>query len=312
MARKILKRTVDAINASSFVGKAKSIRDQLSYRIYQAKGASRGREFARHLQKSGLSRVCFTIAFNTPWVIDALTKAWQIYAPGLSLVVVDNSSSDAARKSIERICSARGVPYLGLPNRRERHWSRSHGTALTWVFDNIVRHLRPEFFGYIDHDCFPVAPFDIPARMEGKVVYGLKLPANENFRYKPSKDDPKWHLWGGFCFFRFAAVEGLDLDFGPRMELGLDTGGGNWLPLYSRLAKADISAAVEEPAAVVLAGERSEHHQMFDAAFFHVGGSSYADQKTRHHRTPQHRELLRDYVWETYLGGAQERIASDS
>ncbi|WP_258602356.1 hypothetical protein [Mesorhizobium sp. AR10] len=226
-------------------------------------------------------------------------------------MVIDNSTDDAARQQIENICSARGVPYLGLPNRREPNWSRSHGTALTWVFHNIVRHLRPELFGYIDHDCFPVAPFDIPARMEGKAVYGLVLPATENFRYKPSEDETKWHLWGGFCFFRFAAVEGLNLDFGPRMELGLDTGGGNWLPLYSRLADADVSAALEEPVAVVLAGARGEH-QMLDAAFFHLGGSSYAAQKSRHHRTPQHRELLRDYVWDRFLGGAQDRIANDS
>ena len=110
MARKILKKAVDAINASSFVGKAKSIRDKLSYRIYQAKGASRGREFSRHLQKSGLSRVCFTIAFNTPWVIDALTRAWQIHSPGLSLVVVDNSSSDARESRLN--ASARQEAYL--------------------------------------------------------------------------------------------------------------------------------------------------------------------------------------------------------
>jgi len=311
MRSKILKRTADFINRTAFVGKAKSIRDRLSYLVFQAKGASRGREFSRLLQEAGASSVCFTIAFNTPWVIDALAKAWQLHSPGLSLVVIDNSTDDAARHSIQRICAARGVPYLGLPNRRDRHWSRSHGTALTWVFHNIVRHLRPELFGYIDHDCFPVAPFDIPARMKGKVVYGLKLPATENFRYKPSEDEAKWHLWGGFCFFRFAAVEKLDLDFSPRMELGLDTGGGNWPPLFSHLAETDVSAALEAPVAIVLAGARGEH-QMLDDAFFHLGGSSYAGQQSRHHRTPQHRELLRDYIWDRFLGGAQGRIANDS
>ncbi|WP_258052280.1 hypothetical protein [Mesorhizobium sp. INR15] len=308
---KILKKPIDAISRSPLVGKVKSIRNRLSYLFFQAKGASRGREFSRLLKKSGSSRFCFTIAFNTPWVIDALTKAWQLHPPGLSLVVVDNSSDEAARKFIEHICSVRGVPYFGLPSRRERHWSRSHGTALTWVFHNIVRHLRPELFGFIDHDCFPVAPLDIPARMEGKAVYGLKLAANENYLFKPAENEAGWHLWGGLCFFRFAAVDGMTLDFGPRMELGLDTGGGNWRPLFSRLGAGDIATATAEPVHLVL-GSATGEHELFDGALFHLGGASYAALKTRHQRTAEHRDLLRDYIWNQFLGGVAGRIVDDS
>ncbi|MGT2468243.1 hypothetical protein ACVOMV_31070 [Mesorhizobium atlanticum] len=126
------------------------------------------------MQDAGVSRVCITVAFNVPWVIDALTKAWEMRSPGMTLVVVDNSTKVSAREAIGRICKARGVPYLALPMRVEKHLSRSHGTAITWTFHNIVRHLKPELFGFIDHDCFPVAPFDIPSRLNGRTVYGRR------------------------------------------------------------------------------------------------------------------------------------------
>ena len=187
LAAEMLKKIRDAIGRNRVVGRAKFLRDRLFYRYFRAQGAARAREFAKNLRSSGSSRLCFTIAFNTPWVIDALTKAWQVHPTGMLLVVIDNSSDEAARKSIEDICRHRGVPYFSLPRNRERHWSRSHGTAVNWVFDNIVRKVRPELFGFIDHDCFPITPFDMPGRMQGKKVFGLKFGPTENFRYKASR-----------------------------------------------------------------------------------------------------------------------------
>lgn len=306
----MLKKIRDAIGRNRVVGRAKFLRDRLFYRYFRAQGAARAREFAKNLLSSGSSRLCFTIAFNTPWVIDALTKAWQVHPTGMLLVVIDNSSDEAARKSIEDICRHRGVPYFSLPRNRERHWSRSHGTAVNWVFDNIVRKVRPELFGFIDHDCFPITPFDMPGRMQGKKVFGLKFGPTENFRYKASRNDRQWCLWGGFCFFRFSAVENVAMDFTPRMELGLDTGGGNWLPLYSHLAEEDV-ATVEMSFIPVTFGGTTGEHELFEGAMFHVGGSSYAQlTNTRHHRGAEHRQLLSDYIWDRYLGGVGDRLVS--
>ncbi|MDG4909838.1 hypothetical protein P9228_25965 [Mesorhizobium sp. WSM4898] len=301
---------VDAINKGRFTIAVKAARNRIFYKIFQYRGRVAGRSFAKELQDIGTTRVCFTIAFNTPWVIDALTKAWETYRPGMDLVVIDNSTKDDARAQIARICAIRKVPYFGLPNRREKHWSRSHGTAITWTFHNVVSHLRPELFGFIDHDCFPVFAFSIPDSLAGKAVYGLVVRPTENFIYKSRKDDHQWNLWAGFCFYRFAAVDGLKLNFEPRMDIGLDTGGANWPILYSKLGEASIEVARREQEPIELSGTLGLH-ELLDGAFLHIGGSAYADKDTKYYRSFDHRKNLRNYIWDTYLGGSSGQIADD-
>ena len=203
---------------SLHVRRAKNLRNELVDGYFRSQGREEGRKLADELRQDTCNGLCITIAFNTPWVIDILTAAWRRYATGMILVVVDNSSDSKAREAIKRICEARSVPYLALPRNPERNPNRSHGIALNWAYYNLVRHVRPGIFGYIDHDCFPIAPVDIPARMEDRTVYGR--------RWQTHRLDGAWHLWAGLCFFRFTAVENLELDFKPRIEFGLDTGGG--------------------------------------------------------------------------------------
>jgi hypothetical protein len=307
MGRKI----IDVITRSPAVISAKQIRNRIVYKIFEYRGRYSGRSFAEQLRGAGVSRVCITIAFNTPWVVDALAKAWELHPPGMTLVVLDNSTDAAARETIARICKARGVPYLPLPVRVEKHLSRSHGTAITWAFHNVVRHIRPELFGFIDHDCFPVAPFDLPARLEGKTAYGRRFSAGENHVYKAKPRDRFWNLWAGFCFYRFSDVADRKLNFEPRLDLGLDTGGANWGALYSQLdEKKDVAVATVRESPMAMAGAVG-HHEIIEEAFFHAAGVSYPDRPGYHHRTTEHRKLLRDYVWDTYLGGAAGRVASD-
>ena len=305
-----LKAIVDGVSKSSAVILAKEARNKLFYRIFQFRGRMAGRQFARQLRAAGASRVCITIAFNTPWAIDALTRAWELRPPGMVLVVVDNSTKSEARQAIARICRMRDVPYLGLPMRTEKHWSRSHGTAITWAYDNVIKRLKPELFGFIDHDCFPIVPFDIPSRLEGKTVYGRKASGTENFIYKAKPGDRQWNLWAGFCFYRFSVLAGCKLNFEPRLNLGLDTGGANWALLYSKLDDADVVDAPLEQASLDLGGYESRY-ECIDGAFFHPGGVSYANMPTKHHRSVEHRQMLRNYIWDTYLGGASGQTVTD-
>ena len=152
------KKINQAYRRNKIIYGASRTRDWLKYRYFRLKDAAKGRSFAEGLGTADESFFCFAIAFNTPWVIDALTKGWQQYSSGSILVVVDNSNSPAARQSIEKICKIRGVPYFGLPGNPERHRSRSNGIAMNWIYYNIVRHLKPKAFGFLDHDCLPIAP----------------------------------------------------------------------------------------------------------------------------------------------------------
>ncbi|RWD67877.1 MAG: hypothetical protein EOS37_22330 [Mesorhizobium sp.] len=305
-----LKLIADGLSKNRLVIQLKALRNEFAYKSFECRGRASGRLLAKQLHDAGVSRVCITVAFNVPWVIDALTKAWEMHSPGMTLVVVDNSTKAQARAAIAQICKMRGVLYLALPMRVEKHLSRSHGTAITWAFHNIVRHLKPEFFGFIDHDCFPVVPFDIPSKLAGKAVYGRRAFGTENHVYKAKPDDRHWNLWAGYCFYRFSAVAAYKLNFEPRINLGLDTGAANWAILYSKLAEADVAVATVEQRPMTMAGAVG-HHEFIDGAFFHLAGVSYPERPGYHHRTAEHREMLRDYVWNTYLGGSAEQAVSD-
>ncbi|PDQ19558.1 hypothetical protein CN311_18955 [Mesorhizobium sanjuanii] len=298
MTSKPLKTLNDLLHQNWPVRKAKSIRNRLVEGSFRSQGVAEGRGFAAHLQSTGSRNFCFSIAFNTPWVIDVLTRAWQLHASGMTLVVIDNSSRQPARKIIEDICRARGVAYFGLPRNRETNPNRSHGIAMNWTFHNIVRHLKPELFGFLDHDCFPVAAVDITKAMEAKVAYGSRWLAKRGLE--------GWFLWAGLCFFRFSSVEGLDMDFTPRFERGMDTGGGNWPLLYRQLDPGDVATVDRKAVSLQLDGVQADYRMLGDI-FFHVRGASHRKSID----TKRYRRLMSDHLWETYLGGGEGRFVDD-
>ena len=266
---------------------------------------SKGHAFAKRLSERPERNYCFTIAFNTPWVIDVLTKAWQVFPTGTRLVVIDNSRSQEARASIEAICARRGVAYFGLPRNFETNPSRSHGISQTWIFHNIVKHLKPVMFGFIDHDCFPIGPIDIARRVGGKIGYGMPLHAKSSYLYKAAADEPGWYYWAGLCFYDFAAVEHAKLDFRNRLDIGMDTGGGNWPVFYSKHPIEKFEMAPLSHLAVNVDGKGAKY-EVYDGALFHIGGASYRSHAT----SPDYRRQLSDHIWKTYLGGTQDRLIS--
>lgn len=293
-----VKSLIRKIHQNRQVRKAKDFRNALVKGYFRSRNAASGAEFAEELRRTGARHFCFSIAYNTPWVIDALTKAWLTYSSGMTLVVIDNSSKPAARQAIEAICRRRGIAYFGLPRNPEWNPNRSHGISMNWVFHNIVRPLRPDLFGFLDHDCFPVVALDIATRMAGTDAYGPKYPAKRGHE--------GWYFWAGLCFFRFSVVEDLELDFTPRFDTGLDTGGGNWPMLRDRLDDNNIVNAEKTTISLKLGGIEADH-RMLDNSFFHVGGASYRGLiSTRHYR-----RLMCNHVWETYLGGVAERLVND-
>lgn len=300
----ILRKTTQAFRKNPIIWSALKFRNWAYYRSFRASGAARGRSFSAELAGTGRSNFCFVVAFNTPWVIDALSKGWALYASDMTLVVIDNSSEPTARKTINAICRQHGVPYFPLPRNREANANRSHGTAMNWIFHNIVKSLRPHIFGFIDHDCLPIAPVNIPARMEGKIGYGLRCLSTSTYVFNRAVNDPGWYLWAGLCFFNFAEAEVLEMDFRNRLESGMDTGGGNWPLLYSKTSSSGIELAVESRIPISVGGTTIDY-QLFDGNLFHVGGASYQGRM----KQPDYRRLLSNHIWDAYLGGSEGRVA---
>lgn len=178
--------------------------------------------------------VLVTIAFA-----DVNAARWQIalvrhYVPGVVHVVVDNSPNDETAARVRHVAEAEGAFYLQLPRNpwTGKAPSRSHGLALNWTWHNLIRPAAPAAFGFIDDDLFPTAADDPFAPLATQDCYG-----------QVRRIGSRWFLWAGFCMFRFDKVADLPLDFGQDWFLGLDTGGGNWEPLYSRIDLAAIAEA---------------------------------------------------------------------
>ena len=128
--------------------------------------------FLVETERFGDQPVALVIAFEQPWALDWLLRMAQRNLADSTVLVFDNSRRDAARRDIERVCGNRGVPYLALPVNRTRHVNRSHGMAMTWIFHNVVRVLRPRLFAFIDHDLIPVRRSGISERLADQPFYG--------------------------------------------------------------------------------------------------------------------------------------------
>jgi len=190
---------------------------QFGFCKWKPKSLDRFIEDTEHLKGENIGLVA---AFEQPWAIE-----WQIRMAARhlngTLLVFDNSRRASARVEIEKVCRDRGVPYLGLPPSPTKHPNRSHGMAMTYIFHNVVRAIKPKTFTFIDHDLIPMEKIDLGSSLLDQPFYGL-----------PNDSEWAWSLWAGYCAYDFAAVGQLPLNFLNDFSIGLDTGGRNWLPLY--------------------------------------------------------------------------------
>jgi hypothetical protein len=176
--------------------------------------------------------VLITIAFNDPDLIDwQLRLCFKFLPPRLHLIA-DNSNDAGAASNISKIAAAHGAFYLKLPDNpwtSKGNGSRSHGAAMNFIWQHVVRPGAPRAFGFLDHDLFPTAPDDPFALLNQHDWYG-------DFRFA----NVRWFLWAGYCFFRFDAVRGQPLDFGLDWFAGLDTGGANFEVLYKNFDRSRL------------------------------------------------------------------------
>ncbi|MBT3666309.1 MAG: hypothetical protein HN548_02430 [Opitutae bacterium] len=160
-----------------------------------------------------------------------MINCWSRFAKNTTLIVVDNSTDIDSRDEIRVICISNNIHYVSLPKNPEWHPNRSHALAMNWVYYNLTKKLSPKFFGFLDHDCFPFAEFDLNRKLNKKVIYGEK---------RISEKNPKiWSLWAGFCFFNYSSMGNKKINFTHSIELGLDTGGSNWNGLYKSIKFED-------------------------------------------------------------------------
>lgn len=169
-----------------------------------------------------------TIAFNNVDVIKSQNFYLKKYLKDdFKYLIVDNSTNKEISLDIYNYCNLNNIYYTKIPeNIFETNPSKSHGAALNWTYNNIIKENKPLFFGFLDHDIFPFRETNIISYLK-EGVFGLIQEKND-----------KWYLWPGFCFYEYSKIQKYKLDFMPCT--GLDTGGKNYYSLYKKIYKEKI------------------------------------------------------------------------
>lgn len=175
-----------------------------------------------------------TIAFNNAELIPLQERFLKKnMTDRYTHIVVDNSTKKEVRDELYQYCLANGIAYVSLPH----NWlnrvggSYSHACALNYVYKHVIRKRQPYAFGQIDHDLFPVEKVSITDYLQNQPVYGPLRHRNEC-----------WYLSAIMSFFLYDYVSDKKVDFMPvtPYKTYLDSGGGNWYDLYSRLNRQEM------------------------------------------------------------------------
>lgn len=213
----------DCLRARPLVHRLKRLRYRVTDRVFLSATAPNRSQLIRLRERLAGRNVLVTIAFE-----DEQATAWQValvrrFLPDAVHVVCDNSRDPSSAASIREVAERFGVPCVSVPRNpwTGRNASRSHGFAMNWVWQHVLRVAQPSAFGFLDQDLFPTAPDNPFAELDGSPCAGDKRWC-----------DDRWFLWAGYCFFSFSAVRSLSLDFSPDWFSGLDTGGSNRRVFY--------------------------------------------------------------------------------
>lgn len=174
--------------------------------------------------------ICIT--FNNPALLKLQSSLIQKYIKGsYNFTIADNSTDLKYRKELALICKNENIGYISLPINPYKNGSQSHAAAINWVVRNYLTFKKPSYFGFIDHDIFPIESFEPSFHLNKQSVYGLL-----------QQREPYWYLWAGFSFFKYGTFDIKQMDFMPGTLSGinLDTGGMNWKLIYSNLKRENL------------------------------------------------------------------------
>lgn len=220
----------------------------LKIKVYNLKPAQK--KLLVTFDKSRYEKVdLIVIAFNNEKVIELqIMRLSKYFKDPYELIIVDNSNDETKASVILDICVRNKTGYIRLPMQNKFKISASHALALNWAYRNVIKKRQPKYFGFLDHDVFPIKPVGIKQHLEKQKFYGLK-------HYAISSSNPNiwdrntpafWYLWPGFSFYNFNEIKNIrNIDFLPLHihDSFFDTGGANWLSLYSLENTANLAFA---------------------------------------------------------------------
>lgn len=224
------------------------------------------------------SFLIITIAFNNSEFIQYQILLLKRYLQdNFCHCVVDNSSELKQRAEIKKSCISYGVSYYSVPPNPYKS-TKSHGAAMHWAYFQLIKRFHFRYFGFLDHDIFPIADFSLMNKMD-QGIYGRVIHAYHKDGYQKTRSVqvPYWSLWAGFCFFESEKIKAnfpWSFNFFSQHFHGgffLDTGGGLWNLLYSKMDYPSHSASFEEVEIdkFLNKGKQQERFEILDECWLH-------------------------------------------
>lgn len=147
-----------------------------------------------------------------------------------------------------------------------------------WAYFQLIKKSSFRYFGFLDHDIFPIAEFCLKDKLK-QGIFGRVIHAYHLNGYQENRTDqvPYWSLWAGFCFFESNRIKvsfPWTFNFFSKHFPGgyfLDTGGGLWNLLYSKLDYPSNSASFEEVEIDKFFGDGNQHEkfEILDGSWVH-------------------------------------------
>lgn len=240
----------------------KEIRNDLLLNQYLNKRTESLREHLLSLKPYSQKNIAVVIAFEQPWALNFLLQMAQKNFSEFQILVCDNSRDSTKKLEIKNVCEKHNTPYFDLPKYQTKHVNRSHGVAMTWAYQNIIKHIEPNIFGFIDHDLIPIEPIQIETKIKKQVIYGQKNKGHWHY----------WSLWAGYCFYDYAQLKNKSLNFLYDFSRGLDTGGRNWDEIYKNYSEEQLEFA---PNIKYQSNIESQTIEIVDRHWWHLSGISY-------------------------------------
>lgn len=184
--------------------------------------------------------VLVVIAFNNKEILEVQYKYLkENLKDPFDYIIADNSNKKETSESILSFCQANNISYIKIPHNLLTgiRASGSHGIALNWCYRNIIKKHKPNFWGFLDHDIFPISETTILKKIKIG-IWGAIRTRGEKF----------WYLWPGFCFFEYEKTKKYIFNFFPYHagrdgSIFLDTGGSNYNSIYKKIRREKIEEA---------------------------------------------------------------------
>lgn len=222
-----------------------------------------------------------TIAFNNTHVLQHQIKLIKknITDSEINYIVADNSNREDKSFEIRKICIENGLGYIRLPKNKwldRRSGSYSHGAAMNWLFYNYVNLRKPDVFGFLDHDIYPLSKLSFREKIGEQGFYG----------YRRVKEVDYWYLWPGLAFFKYNIIKHVNVNFAPCMvdKLYLDTG-SSLFPVFYRNFDIDtlrLASFSRFPLSDIGYENDSLVEFIDDKTWFHSANASYWREVNRY------------------------------